>query len=74
MKTESTIIIHPESSEQESALLAFVKALKMKFEVTKEKPYSEEFVAKIKKSRKQYEQGDFTSVANEDLENYLGLK
>jgi hypothetical protein len=35
--SEHTFIIHTETPEQESALKAFVKALKMKFEISKEK-------------------------------------
>ena len=36
---EQTFIIHTDTPEQESALKAFVKALKMKFEVT-DNPYN----------------------------------
>lgn len=43
----STVIIHTENKEQENALKAFAKALKMKFEVAKDKPYDPEFVDKI---------------------------
>jgi hypothetical protein len=74
MKPANTIIIHPESTEQENALIAFVKALKMKFEVSNDKPYSEAFIEKIKKSQKQFEKGEYTTVAKEDLESFLGLK
>jgi hypothetical protein len=74
MKSENTIIIHPESEEQESALIAFVKALKMRFEVSKDKPYSEAFIKKIRKSQEQFEKGEYITVAPEDLESYLGLK
>ena len=38
---------------QIEALKAFMKALKIKFEVSKEKPYNPEFVAMIKKGDKQ---------------------
>jgi hypothetical protein len=58
MKTENTFIIHPETEEQENALKAFMKALKIKFEITKEKPYDPEFVAKIQKSRQQAKEGN----------------
>ena len=36
-----------EDTSQIEALKAFMKALKIKFEVTKEKPYNSEFVNKI---------------------------
>lgn len=35
--SQQTFIIHTETPEQESALKAFVKALKMKFEISKDK-------------------------------------
>ncbi len=46
MKSENTFIIHPETIEQEHALKALVKAMKMKFDISKDKPYDLEFVAK----------------------------
>jgi hypothetical protein len=74
MKTENTFIIHPETTEQEKALKAFIKALKIKFEVSKEKPYDPEFVAKIKESREQYKKGEFISVEKKDIKSFLGLE
>jgi hypothetical protein len=74
MKTENTFIIHPETEEQENALKAFIKALKIKFEVSKEKPYDPEFVAKIKESREQYKKGEFISVEKKDIKSFLGLE
>ncbi len=74
MKTENTIIvIHPETTEQENALKAFAKALKMKFEVTKQKPYDPAFVAKIQESRLQADEGKVTRVKKENLKEFLGL-
>jgi hypothetical protein len=73
MKTENTFIIHPETTEQENALKAFMKALKIKFEVSKEKPYDPEFVAKIKESRQQAKEGKTTRVEKKDLKEFLGL-
>ena len=35
--SQQTFIIHTDTPEQESALKAFVKALKMKFEISKDK-------------------------------------
>lgn len=46
MKSESIFIIQPKTSEQEDALKAFVKALKIKFEIASENPYNQEFVNK----------------------------
>lgn len=74
MKTETTFIIHTETTEQENALKAFAKALKMKFEVAREKSYDREFVAKIQESRKEHKEGKFTRVEKHDLQKFLGLE
>lgn len=74
MKSENTFIIHPATTEQENALKAFVKALKIKFEVAKEKPYDTDFVAKIERSRKDYKEGKFVRLEKEDLQKFLGLE
>lgn len=73
MKTENTFIIHPETTEQENALKAFIKALKIKFEVSKEKPYDPNFVTKIKESRQEVKEGKTTGVEKKDLKEFLGL-
>lgn len=67
MKTENTFIIHPETTEQENALKAFIKALKIKFEVSKEKPYDPDFVAKIKESRQQAKEGKTVKMDLDDI-------
>ncbi len=67
MKTENTFIIRPETVEQENALKAFVKAIKMKFEVSKEKPYDPEFVAKIQESRQQVKEGKTVKIELDDI-------
>ncbi len=69
----NTIILHTETKEQENALKAFAKALKIKFEVAKEKPYSPEFVAKIKKSEKEFEDGNYSAVDKKDLKKLFGI-
>lgn len=68
------IIIHTETREQENALKAFAKALKIKFEVAKESPYNPEFVAKIEKSGQEFEEGNFTRIEKKDLKNFLGIE
>ena len=69
MKTATTIIAHPTTSEQVTALKAFVKALKIKFEVkTKdEKTYDPEFVQMISQGDKDFENGNFKVIKTEDL-------
>ena len=61
MQTENIFTAHPTTADQINALIAVVKAFKIKFEVTQEKPYNPEFVAKIL-------QGD------EDIKNGRGIK
>lgn len=67
MKTPDILIVHPDSDDKFEALKAFMKAFKIKFEITKEKPYRPEFVAKIEKSREQFKKGEFTVIKTEDL-------
>lgn len=69
---ESTFIIHTDTPEQENALKAFVKSLKVKFEVTN-KPYNPEFVDKIRQSEKEVAEGKTITVKKEDLKQLLGL-
>jgi len=38
-----------------------------------ESPYDPEFVAKIKESEKEFEEGNYTTVDKKDLKNFLGL-
>jgi len=74
MQTKNIFIVHPDNIEQVNALKAFVKALKIRFEVTTEKAYNPDFVTKIEDSKKEFEEGKFTRVEKEDLKQFLGLK
>jgi len=74
MKTENIIIVHPQTDDQMNAIKAFMKALKIKFEVSNKSTYNDDFVAKIEKSKKEFESGDFTRVEKNDLKNFLGLE
>lgn len=74
MKTENIIIIHPQTDEQVNVIKAFMKALKIKFEISKKNLYSDDFVSKIEKSKKEFENGDFKRVDKNDLKNLLGLE
>ena len=70
METATTFIAHPATSEQVTALKAFVKALKIKFEIKKtipEKPYDPDFVDKIMQGDKDFENGNFKILKTEDL-------
>lgn len=74
MKKTEILIAHPDSEDKFEALKAFMKALKIKFEITKEKPYNPEFVAKIEKSRQEFKEGKFTRVKKADLQKFLGIE
>lgn len=73
MKTQDIFIVQPTTKEQVSALKAFMQALKIKFEVSKEEDYNPEFVEKIMESKRQYENGDFISIEKKDIKNFLGI-
>ena len=61
------IITHPTYSSEENALKAFLKALKIKFEVADETNYNQEFLKKIKESEKQYKKGEYKVIKTQDL-------
>ena len=65
---------YPTDASQMVALKAFMRAMKIKFTVKKEKPYDPKFVAKIEKSRQEFKTGKFTRVKKEDLKKFLGVK
>jgi predicted adenine nucleotide alpha hydrolase (AANH) superfamily ATPase len=67
-----TFIVRTDTNEQKNVLKAFAKAMKIKFEVAKFQ-YSSEFIAKIKQSEKEIEQGKTVRIEKEDLSQFLGL-
>jgi hypothetical protein len=64
-------IIRPETSEQRSIIKALMKAMKIKFEVSKEEksPYNNNFVEKITRSQQNFKEGKGRVVSSEDLDN-----
>ena len=76
MKAQDIIIVHPKTTEQVSVVIAFMEALKIKFEISKidDSPYNSEFVAKINQSKKEFETGEFTRVKRDDLQDFLGIE
>ncbi len=76
MKAQNIIIAHPKTTEQVSVVIAFMEALKIKFEISKidDSPYNSEFVAKINQSKKEFETGEFTRVKRDDLQDFLGIE
>ena len=65
------IILHPKNKSQLSLLKKLAKEMGVAFETKKqeaeEETYNPEFVAKIMRSRKDFEEGRFTSIKTEDL-------
>ena len=57
----------PVDTSQIEALEAFMKALKIKFEVSKETPYNPEFVAKIEESMQQSKEGKTRKIALDEI-------
>ena len=61
------ITAYTDDAAQIEAIKSVLKALKIKFEISKEKPYNPEFVAKINQSRQNYKDGKGTVVSPEEL-------
>ena len=74
MKTQDIFIARPKSQEQVNALIAFMKALKIKFDITENDIYDPEFISKIVQSKEQYHNGEYVSVEEKDLKSFLGLE
>lgn len=69
MESLPLFIVHPSSLEEINILKAFVKALKIKFEVTpNEKPYNETFVNNILEAEKNIEQGKGLKLTSEEFD------
>ncbi len=61
------IIAHTNDVSQIEAIKAFMKALKIKFEIGKDKPYKPEFVAKILKGDEAIKAGKGRKVTIKEL-------
>ncbi len=58
---------YPADVSQIAAIKAFMKALKIKFEVSKEAPYNDEFVKKILQGDRDFEEGKGRKITIEEL-------
>lgn len=68
------ITAYTDDASQIEALKAFMKALKIKFELSDEKSsYNPEFVEEVLKSRQQAKAGKVKRVKKEDLKSLLDL-
>jgi hypothetical protein len=56
-----TLIVHPKNRKQLAAIEGVLKALDVAFQ-KEEGPYNPEFVAKIKRSKKQIEEGNYITI------------
>lgn len=74
MKTQDILIAHPQTDEQLDALKAFMKALKIEFEISIAESYQPDFVEKVLESREQYKKGEYISVEKKDIKSFLGLE
>lgn len=63
------ITAHPENASQVEAIKAFMRALKIKFEVSKDQPYNAEFVEKILQGDKDIKAGKGRKISIEELNN-----
>ncbi len=66
-----TITAHTTDHSQIDAMKAFMKALKIKFEVASVKNYNPDFINKIMESKKQISEGKFTEVKAENLNSFI---
>jgi hypothetical protein len=63
------IIAYTEDSSQIEAIKAVMKALKIKFEVSKEKPYNTDFVNMVLDAEKEIKNGKGLKVTSKGFDN-----
>jgi hypothetical protein len=63
------ITAHTEDPSQIEAVKAVMKALKIKFEISKEKPYNPEFVNMVLEAEKEIKQGKGLKVTSQEFDN-----
>ena len=66
MSTSNIIIAHPVSEDKLESLKAFLKALKIKYEVSKKEAYDEDFVKMIQKGDQDIKKGKGKNVDDID--------
>lgn len=57
MEMSNIVIAHPKTEEETYTLKVIMKALKIRFEISKEGPYDPLFVEKVMESRQQVREG-----------------
>jgi hypothetical protein len=63
------IIAHTEDASQIEAIKAVMKAFKIKFEISKDKPYNPEFVNMVLEAEKEIKQGKGLKVTSEGFDD-----
>ena len=69
MQTANIFIAHPINIEQENVLKGLFKALKIKFEVTKEAAYNKDFVNMVLQAEESIKYGKGKKVTSEEFDN-----
>ena len=64
-----TFIVHTTDIEQENVLEAFFNALKIKFEVTGERPYNRNFVDMVLQAEDGIKRGKGKKVSSEEFDD-----
>jgi len=59
--------VYPEDKAQIKAIKSVFKALNVKFEVVEEKPYNEEFVARVLMAKEEIKQGKGVKIPTKEL-------
>ena len=67
MKAQNILIARPGNEQEMNTILAFFKALKIKFEVAKDIPYDAEFVAKIERGREDYKKDKGIIISMDEI-------
>ena len=63
-----TITAHTVDTNQINVIKAFMKSMKIKFEISKiETQYNHEFVEKIKQNREDYKNGKFKKITLDEI-------
>ena len=62
-----TLLVYPENTKQLKALKAVMEALNVKFEKKEDSSYNPEFVKKIERGQKDFEEGKYTTISLDDI-------
>lgn len=63
------ITVRPDDATQVEAIMAFMKALKIKFEISNDKSYDSDFVNKILKAEQEIKHGKGLKVTSEGFDD-----